>query len=170
LVVRSERLELRHLTLGDDAFILELVNQPAFLRYIGDRGVRDLESARRYLEEGPLASYAEHGFGLNRVALRGGGPALGICGLLRRPGLSHPDLGFAMLASHRGHGYATEAAAAALTHGRDVLGLRRIVAITMPNNNGSARVLEKVGMRFEGLTTLPGEAVANRLYGIGYGE
>ena len=115
-----------------------------------------------------MASYAEHGFGLNRVAPRGGGPALGICGILRRPGLSDPDLGFAMLASHRGNGYATEAAATALAHGRDTLGLRRIVAITLPQNQGSARVLEKVGMRFEGLITLPGEAVANRLYGIGY--
>lgn len=151
------RLELAPLGLDDAPFILELLNSPGFLRFVGDKGVRDLEGARGYLAAGPLASYAKHGFGLLRVALRDGGPAIGICGLIRRPGLDDVDLGFALLPAFEGRGYAAEAARATLERGRDAHGLRRVVAITDPGNAGSVRLLERLGFAFERRIELNGE-------------
>lgn len=163
-VCQTPRLTLRHLTLNDDAFIVELVNDPDFLRYIGDKGVRSLADAHRYLESGPLASYAEHGFGLFLVERRRDGVSLGICGLLKRPTLADPDVGFAFLPSCRGRGYASEAAAASLAWGRREKGMDRIVAITSPDNAGSARVLEKIGMQDAGFTRLSDESEPVRLF------
>jgi ribosomal-protein-alanine N-acetyltransferase len=131
------------------------VNEPAWLRFIGDRNVHSLEEARGYIARGPVASYAKHGFGLWAVELRqgpaGGGPGerLGMCGLIRRESLPHADLGFAFLARHRGHGYAREAAAAAVAVARPSFGLKRLLAITDPDNTASRAVLEHVGFSFE---------------------
>lgn len=154
LPIETERLRLSRLTLDDAPFILELLNSPGFLRFVGDRGVRTLEAARRYLAEGPLASYARHGFGLYRVALRGDGAPIGICGILKRDTLDDADLGFALLPAFEGRGYASEAAAATLVHGQEDLGLKRLAAITDPDNAGSIRVLERAGFRFEGRVRL----------------
>ena len=157
LPLATDRLELAALTLEDAPFILELLNTPGFLRFVGDKGVRDLDGARRYLAAGPLASYARHGLGLLRVSLRQDGAPIGICGLIRREGLADVDLGFALLPSFEGRGYAAEAAAAVLEEGRRRHGLARIVAITDPDNAGSVRVLEKLGFRFERRVELAGE-------------
>lgn len=148
-VLETARLTLRRLTLDDAAFILTLVNDPDFIRFIGDKKVRSLEDARRYLSEGPLASYAQHGFGLYMTELRSDGTPIGMCGLLKREELDDADVGFAFLPPFRGQGYATEAAAAALEHGRTHFGLNRIVAIVSPDNAGSKRVLSKLGLNFE---------------------
>ncbi len=153
-VFTTERLALRRLTEDDAGFILALVNEAEWLRYVGDKNVHDLEQARRYLRQGPIASYEQSGFGLYMVELLATSEPLGICGLLKRPSLEHADVGFAIAAKHRGHGYATEAARASLEHGRREFGLRRIVAITSPDNEASCRVLEKIGFRFEEQRTL----------------
>jgi RimJ/RimL family protein N-acetyltransferase len=147
-VARTARLTLRHLHLGDAAFILELLNEPKFLRFIGDKGVRTLDDAGEYLLAGPMASYAENGHGLYAVEL-GDRTPIGICGLVKRTGLDHPDVGFAFLARHSGRGYATESAAAVLEHARGDLELGRVVAITDPTNAGSIAVLEKIGLKLE---------------------
>ena len=157
LRLETDRLRLRRLTLDDAPFILELVNTAGFLRFVGDRGVRTLEDARRYLAERYLASYERHGFGLYRVELRSEGTPVGICGLLRRAELDDVDLGFALLPDFERRGYAGEAAAAVLGEGRDVHGLARIVAITDPDNAGSIRVLGRLGFRFERRVGLDGE-------------
>src|SRR5260370_36850304 len=112
-VIQTERLVLPHLDLNDDAFILELLNDPAFLRFIGDKGVRTLGDAREYMLKGPIDSYGRHGFGLYATCLLDGMPA-GICGLVKRDGLADVDLGFAFLSRHCSKGYATESAAAGL--------------------------------------------------------
>lgn len=168
IVLETERLVLRRLTLNDAPFIVELLNEPSFLRFIGDRGVRDLQTARQYLLKGPIASYEKHGFGLNLVFLRDSGDPIGICGLLKRDTLPDADVGFAFLPDHWGKGYATESAAAILAHGRRAFGLKRVVAITSPDNTASIRVLEKVGMKFEGLTRLGDDPREVRLFGIGF--
>lgn len=155
-IVETERLSLSELTAEDAPFVLELLNEPAFIANIRDSGVRDLEHARRYIETGPRASYAAHGFGLWRVQENETGEPVGICGILRREGLDEPDLGFALRERFWGRGYAREAAAATLAHARDVLGLRRILAITVPHNLASARVLEAVGFKAQGMITMPG--------------
>jgi len=147
-VIRTRRLLLRELELSDAGFILELLNEAAFLRFIGDKGVRDLDHARDYIRKGPIDSYERYGFGLYAACLREGTP-IGICGLVKREGLVDVDVGFAFLSRHCSKGYAVESAEAVLTHAREVLRLQRVVAITSPENWGSIAVLERIGLKFE---------------------
>lgn len=154
LVLDTERLTLRLMTPGDAEFILELLNDPAFVRFIGDKGVRTLDDARQYIQTGPMASYDRYGFGLWLVELRATNVPVGICGLLQRDTLTDVDIGFAFLPQHRSLGYALESASAVLQYGREVLGLKRIIAITNADNGGSIRVLEKIGMSFERMIRL----------------
>jgi RimJ/RimL family protein N-acetyltransferase len=160
LVLETPRLLLHRLTLGDAEFIFRLVNDPSWLRFIGDKNVRNLDDARRYLREGPLDMYQRYGFGMYRVEERESGNSAGMCGLIKRDQLPDVDVGYAFLPEFRGKGYAYEAASAVLTHGNRQFGLRRIVAITTPSNDASIRVLEKAGMKFERLLELtPGDPV-----------
>jgi len=163
------RLLIRELTLADAPFILELLNEPAFHLYIGDKGVRDLAGAERYLREGPLAMYERHGFGLRLVTVKDGTP-VGMCGLLKRDALDHPDLGFAFLARHTGRGYAFEAASAILDHARHALKLGRILAVTAQENPASIKLLGKLGFRFDRMIDLPGYAEPSRLYATVQGD
>jgi RimJ/RimL family protein N-acetyltransferase len=140
---------------GDAAFVLRLLNEPSWIRFIGDRKVRDVEGARAYLDRGPIDSCRRHGFGLNLVALRDGGTPIGMCGLIRRETLPDVDVGFAFLPEYWGQGYAREAAAAVLDHGRRVLGIGRIVAILAPDNVRSARLLDRLGFRAAGRVKMP---------------
>jgi [ribosomal protein S5]-alanine N-acetyltransferase len=164
-VIETPRLRLRWLRHTDAAFILELLTDPQFRANVGDRGVHDLQSARRYIEEGPVASYHRFGFGLYAVELKDAGVTVGLCGLLRRD--SHPDveIGFAMLPSARRRGYTFEAAAATLEFAFNELGLKRIVAITAPHNGTSMHILQRLGMHPEGRVhfTADGES---QLFGI----
>ena len=148
-VLETERLVLRHQTEDDAPFILDLMNDPDWLRHIGDRGVRTVAQARAYILDGAVAMYEAHGIGLYLVETRADRVPVGICGLLRRPSFADVDLGFALAAAPRGHGYAREAAAATVTYGRDVLGLKRIAAIVSPGNVASIRLLESLEFRFE---------------------
>jgi RimJ/RimL family protein N-acetyltransferase len=148
-VIECERLSLRELGLHDAPFILQLLNEPSFLRFIGDKGVRTLADAREYISRGPMDSYRRFGFGLYLTSLRESGTSIGICGLVKRDTLVDVDVGFAFLPQYWSKGYAAESAAAVLAHAREALGLTRIVAITAPDNHGSIAVLEKVGLRLE---------------------
>lgn len=165
IVIETARLRLRRLHEGDAGFILELLNEPGWLRFIGDRGVRDLDAAHAYLRDGPMAMYARHGFGLYAVERSVDGVSLGLCGPLRREALADADLGFAFLARHGGQGYAQEAAQATMRHVREDLGLARLVAITLPENARSIRVLEAVGFAFEQRIHLSGDGEELCLYG-----
>ena len=162
-VLETERLSLRELSLEDAGFILELLNDASFLRFVGDKGVRTLEDARHYLQTGPIDSYGRLGFGLWLVELRRSGAPVGICGLLKRDALDDVDIGFAFLPQYRSMGYAFESAAAVLNFGRNVLKLKRIVAITDEANVGSNRVLEKIGMSFDRMIRLAGDGPEIRL-------
>ena len=164
LVAETERLRIRRLAAPDAPFILALLNDPDFLRYIGDRGVRTVDDAAAYIEDGPVASYRAHGVGLCLVLERATGSPAGICGVLRRPTLEDPDLGFAFLPDYRGRGYALEAAGAVMRHAAG-LGIERLAAIVSPGNEASARLLAKLGFRFEGLVRLTPEAHELELYG-----
>ncbi len=163
-VIETQRLALRHLKAGDAPFILELLNEDGFLEFIGDKGVRSLADARQYIAKGPVDSYRRYGFGLYLTSLREDGTPIGICGLVKRDALPDVDLGFAFLARYWLRGYASEAAAAVLAHGRKVLGLKRIVAITALGNRGSMAVLEKIGLRLEGRIRLAEEGPEINLY------
>jgi RimJ/RimL family protein N-acetyltransferase len=134
--------------------MLDLLNQPSFIENIGDRGVRTLEDARTYIENGAVASYARHGFGLYLVVVKATGEAAGICGLVRREGLDDVDIGFALLPQHWKKGYAVESALAVRDYAARAVGLKRLVAITSPGNWASMRVLEAIGLSFEKMVRL----------------
>ncbi len=163
-VIETSRLQLRELDFGDAEFILELVNEPDFIRYIGDKGVRTLQDARDYISSGPIDSYSQNGFGLYATCFRDGTP-IGICGLVKREGLSEPDVGFAFLARHCSRGYAVESAGAVLDHGARVLKIPRIVAITSVENYSSIAVLEKIGLSFERMIRLGENGPELKLFG-----
>jgi ribosomal-protein-alanine N-acetyltransferase len=154
-ILETERLALHELTADDAPFILELLLSRGFQENIGDRGVRDLEGARGYIER-TRAGYAANGFGLWRCDLSATGEPAGICGLVKRDGLDHPDIGYAFLEGFWGSGLASEAAAATLAYARETLGLPTVVAIVQPANGGSIAVLRKIGMQAAGLVELPG--------------
>ena len=164
-LLETERLVLRRLSTDDAEFILELLNQPSFLRYIGDKEVRNIADAVRYIQTGPVASYERFGFGLYLVELKENGESIGMCGLLKRDSLPDVDVGFAFLPSYWSQGYAFESAAAVMNYGREVLGLRRIVAITSPDNDASIKLLEKIGLRFERMIKLSSDQPEVRLFG-----
>ncbi len=162
--MRTERLILRRLTTDDATFIFELVNEPSFIQNIGDRNVRTQEDAVGYIQKGPMASYAQHGFGLYLVELKDSLIPIGISGVLKRETLEHPDIGFAFLPRFWGRGYAFESAAAVMTHARTVLGLNQIAAITSPDNERSIKLLEKLGFEFQGMKRLSDNEPAIRLF------
>ena len=163
----TPRLVIRPFIEDDAVFIVALLNDPDWLRFIGDRKVRTLDDARRYLRNGPISSVARNGHGLMQVLLRaddGCEVPIGMCGLIKREGLADVDLGFAFLPAWRKQGYAHEAAEAVLRHGRDVLGIGRVVAITLPDNVASARLLISLGMRFDSMMQLPPDPQPLALY------
>jgi ribosomal-protein-alanine N-acetyltransferase len=148
-IAQTERLLLRWLTPGDAEFIRELVNEPSWIEYIGDKGVRTREHAARYLENGPLAMYGKLGYGLYCVESKKLGQPIGICGLIKRETLDDVDIGFAFLSRYWGQGYAFESATAVLSYARHVLGLSRLVAILSHNNERSRKLLGALGFAFE---------------------
>jgi RimJ/RimL family protein N-acetyltransferase len=155
-ILETERLVLREINSADDAeFILELLNSPGFIKYIGDRGVRTAEQSREFIDGRLRKSYTDNGFGLYAVELTADGTRLGICGFVKRDGLDHADIGFAFLPQFEKKGYAVESARAVMEYGRTILGLERVLAITSPDNEGSGRLLAKLGFTFDKLITLP---------------
>ncbi len=164
IVCETQRLRLRHLNAQDAAFILELLNEPDFIRNIGDRQVRTLEDAGRYIRSGAVSGYEKSGYGLYLVELKECATPIGICGLLKRDYLPDVDVGFAFREEFRGRGYAFESASAVLRLARESLGIARVVAITSANNHASIRLLGRLGLRFERLIRVPGEDRETRLF------
>ena len=163
--LETDRLLLRQLGEADAPFMLELMNEPDFHRFVGDRGLRTTEDAAAYLVDKILPSYERFGFGFYLVELKPGGPPIGICGLVKRETLEWVDVGFAFLEAFRGKGYAFEAAKAVIENGRTIFGLTRIVGVTAPDNQISIRLLEKLGLRYEKSIHLPGYGDESLLFG-----
>jgi RimJ/RimL family protein N-acetyltransferase len=163
-VLETERLWLRPMSVDDAEFILALLNEPSFLRYIGDKQVRNLEDARQYILNGPVASYERHGLGLLLVEMKGSQTPIGMCGLLKRDELPEPDIGFALMPDFWNKGLAFEAAAAVLQDARDRLTLQRILAITSLDNDASIKLLERLGFKFDRITRLAPDREEIRLF------
>ncbi|MEZ5319294.1 MAG: GNAT family N-acetyltransferase [Vicinamibacterales bacterium] len=157
VVLETPRLVLRRLTPDDAPLMLELLNDETYRRFIGDRHVRTIEEARKYIADGPIAMYEKHGFGLWLVVRKADGVPIGICGLLKRDELPDVDVGFALLPAWWRQGYGREAATAVLEFGYGPLGLTRIVAITHPENVASQRLLEALGLRRDPARRPPGK-------------
>lgn len=149
MIVETSRLKIRELTVDDAEFIFGLVNEPSFLENIGDKGVRNLEDARRFIVEGPWASHRDRGYGQFLVELKEGGDAIGVCGILYRETIGVPDIGCAFLPKYWRQGYAYESALAMMEYGRTKLGVEKIVGLTSQKNVASIKALEKLGMSFE---------------------
>lgn len=164
MVLQTNRLRLRRLSVDDAVFILQLLNEPSFIQNIGDRGVRTVEDARAYILNGPVASYEKHGFGLWLVETKESGTHIGICGLLKREVLEDVDIGYALLPEFWSKGYALESATAVLSYAREKLRLKRVVAVVNPANQSSIRLLEKIGFEFEKMVRLSEAADEIKLF------
>ena len=165
-LIETNRLLLRKLTVDDAPFMLDLLNQPSFIQFIGDRGVRTLDDAREFILTRYVAAYERLGFGIYLTLLRESKIPIGICGLVKREGLDNVDIGYALLPQYWSQGYASESVSAVLAYARNTLGIRRILGITTPDNASSIRVLEKAGFTFGRMVTLPGEETELKLFEI----
>ena len=167
-ILETERLIIRQLSKDDAEFIFELLNEPSFIRNIGDRNIRTLDDACAYIVNGPVASYAKNGFGLWLVVLKETNESIGMCGLIRRESLENVDIGYALLPKFWSKGYAVEAARAVKEYAKDVVRLERLVAIVDPTNEGSIRLLEKLGLRYEKMVRLSADDIDLKLFAIDF--
>ncbi|PKL82058.1 MAG: GNAT family N-acetyltransferase [Ignavibacteriae bacterium HGW-Ignavibacteriae-3] len=165
-IIETERLAISHLSLNDSEFIFRLTNDPDWLKYIGDRGIKNHDDAGKYISDKIISSYNNHGFGLYLVKEKNSDSRIGICGLLKRDYLESVDIGFAFLPEFRGKGYAFESAAAVIEYGKDNFGLKKILAITQSNNNESIKLLNKLGLSFREKIKLPDEKEKLELFSI----
>ena len=164
-LIETERLILREFIADDAPFVLALVNDPDWITYIGDRGVRNLDDARTYITERLQKSYREMGFGMWLVERKEDGAPTGMCGLLKRDYLDALDIGFGFLPDFRGQGYAFEAASATIEYGKEKFALKRILGFTLVGNDPSARLLKKLGMQYERNFNIPDDDADLELYG-----
>ena len=153
IIAETERLIVRTFENDDAPHIVELLNDAAFLEFIGDRGVRSIDDAKAYMQKVTL----------NAVQLRDGA-FIGMCGLIKRDWLDDVDIGFAYLPSYRSQGYALEAAQATLRYANEVRGETRVAAIVDPRNERSEKLLAKLGFRFERMVKSNPEAEEVRLW------
>jgi RimJ/RimL family protein N-acetyltransferase len=153
-ILETERLRLRKIDVSDAEFIHRLMNDPAYLEFIGDKGVKTVADTERFLENVALKSYADNGFGHYIVELKSDGTPMGTCGYVKRDELDDPDIGFAFLPEFRRQGYALEAASAIFTYGVEVLGFSRVSAITTQNNERSSHLLSKLGFEYERIVSM----------------
>ena len=164
--LETGRLWLRRVTYDDAGLMLAIWNDAAFIEHVGDRGVRTEPQAREELEAGAFRLYADYGYGPYKMIRKEDAQAIGICGLFKRDNLDDPDIGFAVLPDYCGQGYADEAARAVVAHARDDLGIANLTAIVSPGNTASIGLIEKLGLTFRGMITMPGDDEAIRLYGM----
>lgn len=164
MILETERLQLRRLSVDDAEFILRLLNEPSFIQNIGDRGVRTIEDARAYILKGPVASYEKFGFGLWLVKEKETGVAVGICGLLKREVFVDIDIGYALLPEYWSQGYALESASAVMSYASEKLGSTRVLAVVNPDNQSSIRLLEKLGFQYDRMVRLSDDAPEIKLF------
>lgn len=164
VVLETDRLQVRRLSTDDAGFLLTVFNDPAFLRFVGDRNIKTLDQARAFIESGPFESYRRFGFGHFVAALKSDRTPIGICGFVKRDALEDVDIGFSLLPEFRAQGYGFEAASALMAYGANTLGFRRIVAIASPDNESSTRLLGKLGMTFERMVKLSDDGETLSLY------
>lgn len=170
-MLETERLRLRKMTLDDAGLMLAVWNDPAFVRYVGDRGIRTTEDAQDAMQKGALHLYDTYGYGPYRIALKDGDTPIGICGLFRRDGLDEPDIGYSTLPDFCGKGYAFEAATAVVAYAHAELTLERLIAIISPGNEASLSLIRKLGFEFERMHTMPNDDDEICIFGkslIGY--
>ena len=168
-IAETQRLLLRRMTLDDADLMLAIWNDPAFVQHVGDRGIRTIAQAQRALDDSVLTLYENYGYGPYCMVRKDDAQRIGICGLFRREVLPHPDIGFAVLPTFCGAGFALEAARAVARHAQEDLGIKTLDAIVSPQNKASIRLLEKLGLNFQRGITMPGEEEEISLYSMNLG-
>jgi ribosomal-protein-alanine N-acetyltransferase len=166
VIADTTRLKLREFSKDDAPFLLELLNTPDWIKFIGDRNVRTIDAAREYASNRLISSYNRFGFGLYMVELKENSTPIGMCGLVRREALEDVDLGFAFLPEYRGKGYAKEASTAIMEIAKKKVKTKRLVAITMVDNSSSINLLQKLGFNFEKTVNFPGEDQTLMMYSV----
>ena len=164
VLIETDRLILREFSLDDAEFVLKLVNEPSWVENIGDKNIHNLKDAESYIQNGPLQSYHQNGYGLYMAELKLKSVPVGICGLVKREFFTEPDVGFAFLPEFWGVGFASESAKAVLEFAKNDLNLERVLGITNLKNTGSMRVLEKIGLKYDKMVDLPGYEEQSRLF------
>ncbi len=164
--LETEHLRLRWLTLDDAELMLAIWNDPAFIRHVGDRGIRTIDEARAAMAKGALQLYEKYGYGPYHMALKDDDTAIGICGLFRRDNLDDPDIGYGVLPEYCGKGYGYEGSRAVMQHARSNLALDRVIAIISPDNEASIGLIRKLGLRFERMHRMHEDDDEVCMYGV----
>lgn len=145
------------MSLEDADLILELYNMPNFIKFIGDRNIRNLEDAEYYIQSKFLPQFEKLGFGNYLIVLKEGNQKIGGVGIFEREGLDIVDIGFSVLEKFEGKGYMFEAAQKVKSIGMNDFGLKKVSAITTKDNISSQKLIERLGLRFQKYVTLPNE-------------
>ena len=154
IILETDRLQILEFEKSDAQFIFELINEPEWIEYIGDKNVKNVNDAENFITNKLMPSYSENGYGLYVVKLKKTGKPIGMCGLVNRLGLNNTDIGFAYLKKYQRKGFAFESSTAILDYAKNILNLNRVVAITNPNNIASGKLLEKLGLTFDKMIDL----------------
>lgn len=162
----TDRLLLRPTTLDDVELFYQMYNSPKWLQYIGDRNIKTLGDATQYMTEKVLPPYEQNGYGSYTIIRHDDQVKVGSCGIYHREGLSHADIGYALLPDHEGNGYAYEASAKLLELAEHSFHLTTINAITSKENLASQKILTKLGLKQTGTVTLPNDDEELFLYQI----
>lgn len=165
-ILETERLRLRTIDVDDAAFYYDLVNDPTWLEFIGDKGIRSLDDARTAIVDGPRAMQARCGHSLYVMERKSDSRPLGLCGLIQRDGLPAADIGYAIRPEFFGQGYTHEAAVAVLALARGPLGMRRVLGLTAPGNVNSISLLHKLGLTLVETRAMPPDDRPTNIYGI----
>jgi RimJ/RimL family protein N-acetyltransferase len=163
-ILETERLNLRTIEADDAAFYYELVNDPTWLEFIGDKGIYSVGAARTAIVDGPMVMQKTYGHSLYVMERKSDGQPLGLCGLIKRDTLPDVDVGYAIRPAHFGQGYTYEAAVAVVAYARQQLRMRRLLGLTDPGNTNSISLLEKLGLRFVECKNLPPNDRTTNIY------
>lgn len=160
----TERLILREFVKQDKDFIYELLNTEGWIQYIGDRNIRSLKDAEYFITDRLTPSYRKNGFGFYAMLNKQSNKVIGMCGLVKRDGLDHVDLGFAVLPNYTKNGFAYEAALSCIKYAKESLKLKTLAAITNTDNESSIALLNKLGFKFVKTIVLPNETTLLNYY------
>jgi len=165
VIAETSRLVIRQLSSADAAFVLALTNEPSTIENIGDRGLRSVADAQRFISTGPWTQHQKPGYGQFAIELKQSGELIGVCGILYRIKLDLTDVGFALMPQYWRQGFAFEAVSAVMDYGHGVLGIGNIVGLTSQTNVASINLLKKLGMRFETMVSMSDDGVEDiRVY------
>lgn len=148
-ILETDRLYLRRLIRDDAGFILQLLNEPSWIEFIGDKNVSNLNDAKKYIELSAITMYQQYGYGLFLVCDKGHDTPMGLSGLMKRDNLDHADLGYAFLPEFWKKGFALEAVKSVLDYAKETHQLSTILALTKSSNASSIKLLNKVQFQFD---------------------